>query len=120
MKKEIRLLFLFIGLFATGSLVYAEYKDRMKDRRSEIGAAKDAGHLGEGSDGLLHPRGEVTDEIQKLIDGENADRRLYFSDTAAKRSISENQVAEEFASAIKDRDKKGHWQKDASGSWKQK
>jgi uncharacterized protein YdbL (DUF1318 family) len=106
-------------LFLSGSL-FADYKERMKERLPEIISFKDAGSLGEGMDGLLHARGQTTSEIKDLIKNENADRKQFFSETAKRLGGSSQEVAQKFSKALRSKDKPGHWHRDASGTWTQK
>ena len=80
------LTFLFAGLmaFAGSALGDASLGSRMKERLPKIVAAKDAGTVGEGADGLLHARPGSDDGAAKLAKAENGDRKAYFALVARK------------------------------------
>ena len=62
----------------------ADYSESMKARLGDVLAAKDAGSVGEGVDGFLHLRDAGNEFARKLLEAENADRRLLFQDLASK------------------------------------
>ncbi len=109
-----------ITFLAFQASLHAEFKERMKERLPSILAAKDKGSVGEGTDGLLHIRNQVSDTTKQLVADENSDRKKYFASAAEKNRSTVQEVAQFFSNAMKTRDKKGHWQKGSSGSWSQK
>ena len=120
MNKLSIISFIFLSLLAAHVTVHAGFKERMKERLPAILVAKDKGSVGEGVDGLLHLRNQEDIPAKKLVSEENLDRKEYFSAAAVKTNSTVQEVAQMFSSAMKSRDKKGHWQKSASGSWSQK
>lgn len=98
----------------------AALMSRMKARLPKLIAAKDAGTLGEGSDGLTHLRSGADANAGKLVAAENADRKAFFALTARKADGSATAVAKQWAKAMWAKGKSGHWFRDAKGGWSQK
>jgi uncharacterized protein YdbL (DUF1318 family) len=120
LAMKIRLLFLLpLALLFTISL-WADYSDRMKQRLSEVVAAKDAGSIGEGVDGFLHLRELSNTGAAKLVESENSDRKQLFADLASKTGGDISAVARKFSQGIATKGKSGHWFKKSSGQWVQK
>ena len=120
LAMKIRLLFLLpLALLFTVSL-WADYSDRMKQRLSEVVAAKDAGSIGEGVDGFLHLRESSNSGAAKLVESENSDRKQLFADLASKTGGDVSAVARKFSQGIATKGKSGHWFKKSSGQWVQK
>jgi uncharacterized protein YdbL (DUF1318 family) len=120
LAMKIRLLFLLpLALLFTVSL-WADYSDRMKQRLSEVVAAKDAGSIGEGVDGFLHLRELSNTGAAKLVESENSDRKQLFADLASKTGGDISAVARKFSQGIATKGKSGHWFKKSSGQWVQK
>jgi len=120
LAMKIRLLCcLPLALLFTVSL-WADYSDRMKQRLSEVVAAKDAGSIGEGVDGFLHLRESSNSGAAKLVESENSDRKQLFADLASKTGGDVSAVARKFSQGIATKGKSGHWFKKLSGQWVQK
>jgi uncharacterized protein YdbL (DUF1318 family) len=120
LAMKIRLLVLLpLALLFTVSL-WADYSDRMKQRLSEVVAAKDAGSIGEGVDGFLHLRELSNTGAAKLVESENSDRKQLFADLASKTGGDISAVARKFSQGIATKGKSGHWFKKSSGQWVQK
>jgi uncharacterized protein YdbL (DUF1318 family) len=120
LAMKIRLLYLLpLALLFTVSL-WADYSDRMKQRLSEVVAAKDAGSIGEGVDGFLHLRELSNTGAAKLVESENSDRKQLFADLASKTGGDISAVARKFSQGIATKGKSGHWFKKSSGQWVQK
>lgn len=92
----------------------------MKARLPKVLAAKDAGIIGEGTDGFLHPRDGISAETQALVDAENNDRKALFHALSAKTGGSVEEVVLKFSNALAKKAKKGHWFKKSNGAWIQK
>ena len=122
MSKCIRFFFLFAGLvtFAGSALNGETPQSRIKERLPELFAAKDAGTLGEGADGLVHLRPGAKDVVATLAKKENADRKALFALTAEKTEGLASAVAKQWAKAMRAKGKKGHWFRDSKGNWSQK
>ena len=108
-----------LALLFTVSL-WADYSDRMKQRLSEVVAAKDAGSIGEGVDGFLHLRESSNSGAAKLVESENSDRKQLFADLASKTGGDVSAVARKFSQGIATKGKSGQWFKKLSGQWVQK
>ncbi|MFP6887415.1 MAG: DUF1318 domain-containing protein [Opitutales bacterium] len=122
MINSIRLFFLFSGLVAFAGSVLGDGtpQSRIKDRLPELFAAKDAGTLGEGADGLVHLRPSADDVAVALSKKENADRKVLFANAAEKTEGSVSAVAKQWAKFMQAKGRKGHWFRDAKGNWSQK
>ena len=108
-------------MFAGTSFGKSDLKDRMKERLPEIIAAKKAGTVGEGSDGLLYVRPSAGDDEVKLAKAENADRTTFFIQTAkALEKVSPSDIAKQWAKGMWAKGSKGHWYRSSKGSWSQK
>lgn len=110
------------------------YRD-MGARYPDTERIRDAGAVGEGNAGLLVIRNEsmLTPGDRKLVEGENADRRIVMRGMAKAiirinrlPETEENlnqvlpQAKEQFASIRRDSAKKGWWVQDPSGNWYRK
>jgi uncharacterized protein YdbL (DUF1318 family) len=92
----------------------------MKTRLPKVLVAKDAGTIGEGTDGFLHSREGGSVETQALVDAENKDRKALFNALSAKTGGSVEEVVLKFSNALAKKAKKGHWFKKSNGTWIQK
>jgi len=117
-------LFLFTCLFLGAGAAFADeaaIKAGMKGRLPKVLAAKDAGTIGEGADGLLHARaGALAPDGAKLVAAENADRKAFFALKAKQAGGTADAVAKAMAKGFLARGKPGHWFRDADGKWKKK
>ena len=117
-------LFLFTCLFLGAGPAFADeaaIKAGMKERLPKVLAAKAAGTVGEGANGLLHARaGELDPDGTKLIAAENADRKAYFALKAKQTGGTATAVAKAMAKGFLARGKPGHWFRDAEGKWRKK
>ena len=106
--------------FAGTSFGKADLKDRMKERLPKVLAAKNAGTVGEGSDGLLYVRPSAGDNDVKLAKDENSDRTSYFVQAAKAVNASPSDIAKQWAKGMWAKGSKGHWYRSSKGSWSQK
>ena len=106
--------------FAGTSFGKGDLKDRMKERLPKVLAAKNAGTVGEGSDGLLYVRPSAGDNDVKLAKGENSDRTSYFVQAAKAVNASPSDIAKQWAKGMWAKGSKGHWYRSSKGSWSQK
>ncbi len=114
-------LLLASALACTGSAFGdAALMKRMKDRLPKLLAAKGAGSIGEGADGLAHLRPGADADASKLVAAENADRIAFFALAARKAGGSASAVAKQWAKAMRAKGKSGHWFRDAKGAWSRK
>lgn len=107
---------------------------RMAARIGRVNVLRDAGLVGEGSDGLLKPRADLHDrKDQRTVEDENADRRsvirgLARASVAAQghdpSSDAVDQVlpdsAATFAALRRDKARPGWWIQQADGAWVRK
>jgi len=118
MKKSLLCFLLLFVNFVPA--VWGDVSDQMKARLSDVVAAKDAGTVGEGVDGLLHLRSSSNSAAKKLVEAENADRKQLFKNLAKKTGGDVSAVARQFSQGIASKAKTGHWFKKSSGTWVQK
>jgi hypothetical protein len=111
-----------------------EAYQRMAARLSRVNALRDEGLVGEGNDGMLHPRGQVDNRRdQRTIEDENADRRIVIHGLAKAslqaqglKADSQNldrvlpDAAATFAALRRDKAHSGWWVQKPDGSWKRK
>ena len=118
-----RCLFLLplVGLLSTSLFGGSDdFVSGMKTRLPKVLLAKDAGTIGEGTDGLLHSRESGSVETQTLVAAENQDRKALFNALSAKTGGSVEEVVLKFSNALAKKAKKGHWFKKSNGTWIQK
>ena len=74
------LFLLSLAVFLSASLFGGsdDFVSGMKTRLPKVLVAKDAGTIGEGTDGLLHSREGGAAETQALVAAENKDRKALF------------------------------------------
>ena len=114
---------LFASLFLVAGVTFADeaaIKAGMKSRLPKVLSLKDAGTVGEGADGMLHPRAGLSKEGGKLVTAENTDRTAYYALKAKQTGGAASAVAKAMAKGFLARGKKGHWFRDAEGEWRQK
>ena len=112
--------------------VVAAYRN-MGERLGFIDGLRDKGTLGEGNDGLLKPRGELTKKEKLAMDEDNKDRKAIIkamgkaivelngqpvTDAALKDVVPK--AAAEFAGVRGDAAKPGWWVQGADGNWTKK
>ncbi len=121
MRTYTRIFCFFIGFaaFAGSSLSADTPSSRIKARLPALYAAKDAGSLGEGADGYVHPRSGANQATTNLIKAENADRKALFVSLAKQNNGSVAAAAKAWAKLMKTKARKGHWFRDANGNWEQ-
>jgi uncharacterized protein len=97
----------------------AELKAKFEQRYPEVRDAKQAGKIGETSDGFLDEVNDGDRAIKKLVDDENTDRKELYKLLAEDQGIDSDQVAHRAAQRNFERAKKGEFLKD-NGHWRQK
>ncbi len=95
-------------------------KARMTVRVGAVTGLKDRHIAGENNEGLLELRGKANAAEQKLLNEENADRRIVYAGLAAKTGTSAEIVARQRAQQLAAIARRGTWVQDASGEWKKK
>jgi uncharacterized protein YdbL (DUF1318 family) len=97
----------------------AELQEKFKKRYPEIRAAKQAGTIGETSDGYLDFVTAGDKKLQKLVEEENADRKELYGLIAAETSITTEAVAQRAAKRNFEHARAGEYLKD-DGKWTKK
>jgi len=111
-----------------------EAYERMEARLARVNALRDSGAVGEGNDGLLHPRKPLNDRrAQRTVDDENADRSKVIRGLAKAvlraQGITVNRenldnvlpkAAETFAALRRSKAHSGWWVQTSNGTWKRK
>jgi len=113
--------FIFISIFIfTASNAAADSPiERMDNRAPEIIDLKAKGIIGENNKGYIEFVGDAR-EKQALVDAENADRKLVFSEIAKKNSVSIEEVGSQYARKRTENAGAGEWLQNESGEWYQK
>lgn len=84
----------------------SDVRERRRSRRDQIKAWKSAQLIGENNKGLLEARtadGSLSDSVKKVVDAENADRRLVFQAIAGKQNIPVESVAQRMGARMAER-----------------
>ena len=126
MKKS--LLFGALALLAISALpatLYgansaSEIKLNMQKRLPEINALLKKGAVGEDCNGLLAARSQLSEQEQKLIAAENADRKLVYQAIAKQQNTSAELVGQRRAKQIAEKSPAGTFLQNADGKWYQK
>ena len=98
----------------------SDVRERRRSRRDQIKAWKSAQLIGENNTGLLEARtadGSLSDSVKKVVDAENADRRLVFQAIAGKQNIPVESVAQRMGARMAERSAEGTWVQDGAGKW---
>ncbi len=98
----------------------SDVRERRCSRRDQIKAWKSAQLIGENNKGLLEARtadGSLSDSVKKVVDAENADRRLVFQAIAGKQNIPVESVAQRMGARMAERSAEGTWVQDGAGKW---
>ena len=112
-------------LFAPAALRAADAPDeatlqkRFKARYPQVQQLKTDGVIGETSEGFVEFRDKKDAKAAKLVEEENADRKLLYKLIADKEGITVEVVANRAAKRNFERAKPGEWLKH-EGKWKQK
>lgn len=97
-----------------------QLKRDMKERLPAIEALWQAGKIGENNQGFLSPRASLGPAEAKLVEAENADRRIVYRAIASSTQTTPEKVGAQRAAQISERAAKGLWLHDAQGRWYQK
>ncbi len=99
-----------------------ELQERFKDRLPDIRDAKGDGKIGETTEGVLEAveGKELDEDLRKLVDEENADRRELYKLIAEKEKTSADKVAERNAARNFQKARSGEYLKTREGEWKKK
>lgn len=97
-----------------------EVKSAMKARQPAIEALWAAGKIGENNKGFIEARASLDSDAEKLLQAENADRRVVYEAIARSTQTTPAKVGEQRALQISKRAAKGLWLQDAEGKWYRK
>jgi uncharacterized protein YdbL (DUF1318 family) len=99
-----------------------ELQERFKDRLPDIRDAKADGKIGETTEGVLEAVNgqDLDDDLRKLVDEENADRRELYKLIAEKEKTTADKVAERNANRNFQKARSGEYLKTREGEWKKK
>ena len=98
----------------------SDVRERRRSRRDQLKAGKCAQLIGGNNKGLLEARtadGSLSDSVKKVVDAENADRRLVFQAIAGKQNIPVESVAQRMGARMAERSAEGTWVQDGAGKW---
>lgn len=123
--KTFRILCLALAALAAPALPLlakdpAAAEKAISERLGQIDALKRDELIGENNQGYLEARETLTAPQQKVVDDENADRRVIYDDIAAAQGSSAADVGQQRAIQIARRSPAGAWLQNAQGRWYQK
>lgn len=95
----------------------SDVRERRRARRERILAWKSAKLIGENNAGLLDARSELSEAVRRVVDEENADRKLVFEKIAASENLPIEAVAQRMSGRMNERTPSGTWVQDAAGNW---
>lgn len=87
-------------------------------QQSALGAAKDAGTVGERTDGYLGIVGQATSELQRLVDSINIRRKALYAQKAQEKGATIEQYAITVGCQAIARTKPGRKYEAPDGTWK--
>lgn len=106
---------------------------RMRERLPVINQLRDRGVVGEGNRGYLVPRGGLSPDEQRAVNGENGDREIVVKgmarailkinglpETSSNLQQVIPQAEKEYAKVKGGASQKGWWVQDSGGQWSQK
>jgi uncharacterized protein YdbL (DUF1318 family) len=118
--KQFKLFPMIVLMLSCAALASAEgEKERMIQRAPQIRALKTSGVVGEKANGLLGLVKESAAD-KALVDAENADRKVVYTEIARGSGASVANVATRRASQIVEQASPGDWLQGADGKWYQK
>ena len=124
MKTRTVLTMLLAILLVPATALFAsskeELRDRFKQRYPELRELKQAGTIGETSEGFVDFVKDKDSKATKLVDEENKDRRELYAIVAKETNTTPELVAEHNAKRNHDRLKPGEYYRGADGKWTKK
>jgi len=113
-EKDFNAIFIFQNAYAADlSLEASQAISRRKARVSKIEEYFSKGYIGENRGALLQIRGDVPSnikgEVQNLINDENKDRKIIYTETANKNEADVSQITKVFFQEDYKRAPKGYW-----------
>ncbi|HKK18095.1 MAG TPA: YdbL family protein [Opitutales bacterium] len=112
--------FLFSTVLSANAANLGEVKSDMKKRQPAIEALWAEGKIGENNKGYIEARAALEGEERKLVQAENADRRVVYQAIARSTQTTPEKVGVQRAAQISKRAAKGLWLQDAEGNWYRK
>jgi len=116
---------LALGLFssalsATDTPDPVAVRERMRLNLPAVDKLKATGKIGENRRAYLEAREKLTEEEQRLIKTENADRKFIYQILADRANATLQSVEATRAAQIRQRSAPGLWLQDPAGRWYQK
>ena len=111
---------LFSTALSLAAADLSEVKNDMKARKPAIEALWAAGKIGENNQGFVEARAALNSEEKKLVQAENADRKIVYRAIARSAQTTPEKVGVQRAAQISQRAAKGLWLQDAEGNWYRK
>lgn len=111
----------------TTNPVIKKFVDSRIARLPRIDKYKALGIIGENNqasveirstDAVKDPKGR--EEVERLVNEENADRTAQFVETAKSQNEDVSKIREQYAQTFRDRAKAGEWIQTTDGVWKKK
>ena len=93
---------------------------RMKDRLAQVDALKSDGSVGENAAGFLEPRLSLGPRQLSIVEAENKDRKIIYSEVARKTGQTADVVGQQRALRIAEIAGSGVWLEKPEGDWYQK
>jgi len=109
--------FLLSTTLAVFAANLSEVKNAMKERQPAIEALWAAGKIGENNKGFVEARADLSEGQKKMVQAENADRKIVYQAIARSTNTTPDQVGVQRALQISKRAAKGLWLQDADGKW---
>jgi uncharacterized protein YdbL (DUF1318 family) len=117
---SVLLSFFFSSALSLTAADLREVKSDMKERKPAIEALWAAGKIGENNRGFVEARASLKAEEKKLLQAENADRKIVYQAIARSARTTPEKVGTQRAAQISQRAAKGLWLEDAEGNWYRK
>ena len=116
---------LIISLLIASSLAASaaslgQVKSAMKARQPAIQSLWAEAKIGENNQGFVEARADLSGKEQKLVQAENADRKIVYQAIARSTQATAEQVGVQRAVQISKRASRGLWLQDAEGKWYRK
>lgn len=125
MKRQWIGIFLMLAIGCSFSLCLTaqsnqELKARFLQRKPFIDKMKDREDIGENNLGSLTIRGNVNEQERKIVEEENADRRIIYMRIAKRLGVPVEEVGRRRALKIARMASPGHWLQAPKGNWYRK
>ncbi|MDT8391084.1 MAG: DUF1318 domain-containing protein [Lentisphaeria bacterium] len=122
MKKWILIavLAVFAGIVRARATDMDDVKKRMADRLPTLNKLKTELIIGEDNQAFLAVKGDISEDDQKSVDAENADRAFVYEKIASATGASIEKVRTRRAEQIAEKSQPGLWLQKADGTWYKK